>query len=231
MILKNAIDVASVLGIDAIVMDKFSLRGENKELGAVIIMPTDKLDLEIDAIGVSNIGSLKNRMNMMGDADITYQLMEKYEDEKIVGQIKLTQGRTKISFKCADPKMIVAPKSINDPSHYKLHLIDEDVETVIKGIGTMGSEYITFVTEEGKSFFKIADTQGDLFSHELDASIEYIKDDGVELTKTYKAKTLRTILTNYIRKDDTTLLAVEVTRRGIMKLSVLGMTIYLFPER
>lgn len=230
-IIKNAVDVATVLGIEAVVMDKFSLRGENKELGVVIIMPTSDIDLEIDAIGLGNIGALKNRMSMLNDANITYQLMDKYDDEKIVGQIKLSQGRTNISYKCSDPKMIRAPKIINNPTRYKLHLKEEDVQTVIKGIGTMASEYVTFVTEEGKSFFKISDNQGDLFSHELDASIDYIEDDGVELTKTYKAKTLRTIFTNYIRKDDATLLPVEVTSRGIMKLLVLGMTIYLFPER
>ena len=230
-IIKNAVDIASTLGIESMVMDTISLRGENKELGIAIIMPTKDISLEFEAIGLGRVPLLKNRMAMLDKSDITFEVFKKDEDTNIVASLKFTQGRTNLSFKCADPKMIQAPKVINDPIFYEMQLNEEDVQIVVKGIGTMSSETINWANTDETIFLKISDTEGDMFTHELDGKITLLDDTAPSLNKTYKAKTLRTIFTNYIRKDDNNILPISITRRGVMRIPVLGMFIYMFPER
>lgn len=230
-ILRNAVDIASTLGVEAIVMDSFSLRGENKELGIAIIMPTKDMEIEFDAIGIGRVNLLKNRLQLLQDAQIEFDCMARDDDEKLVSNLKIVSGRTKIGFKCQDPRKITAPKGIADPTFYKMELNDADVQLIIKGIATMSSENINFNTEDETISVGISDIEGDLFSHQLEGSVTIVDDSAPSLSKTYKSKTLRTIFTNYIRKDDNEILPISITRRGVMCIHVLGMNVYLFPER
>ena len=119
-IIKNAVDIATTLGIENLVIDKISLRGENKELGIVLLLPTKNIELEFDAIGLGRISLLKSRMQMLNDAQIEFDLMDKGQQDVIVSNLKLISGRTKIGFKCSDPTRINAPKSINDTVFYEI---------------------------------------------------------------------------------------------------------------
>lgn len=230
-IIKNAIDVATTLGIESLVWDSFSLRGENQELSISIIMPTKDIDSEFDALGMSRIALLKNRMQLMENADVSFETFDKGDDQTIVSNLKFTQGKSTVSFRCADPNHIKAPKAINDPIHYELTLNEKDVEFIVKGITTMNSEVINLSVTDGKLVIKISDKEGDMFSHETEGDVELADDASETVSKTYKSKTLRTIFTNYIKKDDNSILPISITRRGVMRISVLGMWIYMFPER
>lgn len=230
-LIKNAVDIASVLGVESVVMDSFSLRGENKELGIAIMMPTDDITLQFDAIGIGRVLLLKNRLQMLDDATIEFEFMGDGQEEKNISRLTLSVGRTSVGFKCHDPRMIKAPKSITDPVFYEMNLEDADVETIIKGIANMATDTINFSTDEETIVVKISDVNGDVFSHELNSTVEIKDDTAGSLSKSYKSKTLRTIFTNYIRKDDNSILPISITRRGIMRISVLGMGIYVFPER
>lgn len=229
--LQNAVEIGSTLGIERIVIDSFSLRGENKELGIAVIMPTKDQELEFTALGIGRVALLKSRMLMFPDSSIQYEKMDLDGDDVVVSNLKIVNGNTKVGFKCHDPKLINAPKAIKDPVHYTMTLTTSDVETVIKGISTMSAENINFSTDDDDVFVKISDSQGDMFSHKLQSSVERESDEVGSLSKTYKSKTLRTIFTNYIRKDDNKVLPISITRRGVMCITVLDMTIYLFPER
>lgn len=231
LILKNAVDIATVLGVENMVLDAISLRGGNQELGVAIIMPMKDRELEFDSMGLSRINLLKARMQMLEDADVTFETFQKEADLVIVASLKFAMGRTKLSFKCADPRLIQAPKAINDQITYEMQLSDGDVQTIIKGIATMTSDVVNFSNDDEKIFIKISDTEGDTFAHELEGGITILDDTASILCKSYKAKTLRTIFTNYIKKDDNNILPISITRRGVMKILVLNMSIYVFPER
>lgn len=230
-IIRNAVDIASTLGIESIVMDGFSLRGENKELGIAIIMSTKDLNLEFDAIGIGRVNLLKSRLQLLQSAKIEFDCMPKDDESTVVSNLKIISGRTKIGFKCQDPRKIVAPKGIADPIFYKMELKDEDIQLIIKGISTMSSDTMHFNTDAQKISVSISDIEGDIFSHQLDGTVTIVDDSAPSLSKSYRSKTLKTIFTNYIRKDDNEVLPISITRRGVMCIQVLGMNIYLFPER
>lgn len=230
-IIRNAVGVATTLGIESIVIDKFSLRGENKELGIAMIMPTKHIDLEFTALGLGRIALLKNKLQLLSNATISFDVMNKDEEDVVVSKLKLVDGKTKIEFKCHDPKFINAPKSINDPVYFNMEFAPTDVELIVKGVSTMASDTINFSTEDDAVYAKISDIHGDNFSHELSTILKLEDDNAGSLSKTYKSKTLKTIFTNYIRKDDNQILPISITRRGVMKITVMEMDIYLFPER
>lgn len=229
--IKNAVEIASTLGVESIVMDEISLRGENKELGVAIILPMADVDVEFDSIGITRVALLKSRLQMLENPKITFQTLPSTEDELHVASLDFEQGRTKISFKCGDAKRIQAPKSINDAIFYEMQLNDEDVQVIIKGINSMASDVVNFGTEDENILIKISDSTGDMFTHQLEGTVTVLDDTAPALCKSYKAKTLRTIFTNYIRKDENTILPIAITRRGVMRISVLNMYIYLFPNR
>lgn len=232
-IIKNAVEIASTLSVESIVMDKFSLRGENKEMGIVLIMPTkDDIDLEFDAIGIGRVQLLKNRLNLFDNASLSFSLFDKGEDTDTVSAIFMKKDKTKLSFKCADPRFINAPKAINDPVHYRLKMTEQDAQILMKAVSTMSSETINFSVEDGgEVVVKISDKEGDMFSHEMGGSLSVDPDANGTFSKSYKSKTLRTIFSNFIKKDDSTILPISITKRGVMRLDVLGIGIYIFPER
>lgn len=232
-ILRNAVSLANMLDIEQLVMDSFSLRAQNQSNGSVIIMPTgDKLPLPFDAIGIGRVDVLKTRLGMLTDPKIQYDVNDKDAELQTVTKLKISGGKTTIGFKCHEPKLIKAPKSINDDVLHEIIMTEKELNTIIKGISVMGTERVNIMTTgDHEVVISIADDDGDSFTQKLEKPVHYVGDHEDTLSKTYKSKILRVILSYYIKNDERAELTVTITKRGVIKASMFGIDVYLFPER
>lgn len=232
-LIKNFLTVASTLGIDAIIIDAKSARGENKENGIALISKiSENVQTNFDAIGIGRVQDLKNKMNSVDDYELYVDYSDKYDNGNIVSDLYIKKNKLVISFKCQDPKFITAPKSINDPVHFTLEMSSKDVHKLSKSISIMTSDTTIFEINEETFLLKIFDYSGDSLTHEIEYdNLTKSEDAQSSFSKSYKSKILRSIFNNFIKLKDDETLNLSITRRGVMKITFFGIDVYLFPER
>lgn len=229
-IIRNGIEIGTALDIEAIVLDSTSMRGENRDSATNIIFNMEDYELPFDGIGIGRTQLFKKRLAMFASPEVLYDTSDR-DGQTIVSEVTIKNGRTSAGFRCQVPSRIRAPKRIKDNVIFNLTLNDDDIDRINKGINTMSSEKVIVYVEEGKAVVGISDKEGDVFTHEIEGGYTVASDDAPNsFNQTYKSKTFKTILMNYMKKDDSEILPISITSRGVMKFQVLGIDIYLFGE-
>ena len=231
-IIRNGLDIASVLGIEQLLIDSESMRGENKETSTNIIFDMSDVDMPVDAIGLGRTPTLKSRMALFEDPVLEYTT-KTADGSEFIDNLIIKSGRSKTGFRCHSPSRTAkAPKRIRDPIGVSLSMKDDDITRLTKGITSMIAETIVVSIVDGRTSIIVNDKVGDEFVHELEGHVK-VQDNEFpsNFSATYKSKTFRAIVTNYLKKDDNEVLPISITSRGIMIVTVLGINIYLFPER
>lgn len=232
IIIRNAVDIATTLGIESMVIDSFSLRGQNIENGVIMIKSMKDATLEFDSIGLGRLATLKNRLNVFGKPTIKYELLTTDTTQNIVAKLKISESRSSITYRCQAPNLIKAAKAVNDPEFCKIVFKDDDVKTLLRGIGVIENVAVNITVEDAGVKITVAEKEGDAFTHDLCDDAIYSTDKDDILSKTYKSQVLKIILSNYIKKDEEAeVLTASITQRGILRFQVLDLDIYLFPER
>ena len=232
-LLQDAIDVASMLDIERIVLDGHSLRGHSPDNGTIMLLPfPDDTTLEFGAMGIGRIPELKNRLKLVGNnGKITPEYKERDSGDKFVFRLVLQKGKTKVEFKCSDPAQIRAPKALNDPDHFIFKFTNDDVDLMLKSKTAMGADSVAFVSPDGKEVtFSIVASEGDTLTHQLSTDVE-CKTDTEKFNFIYKVKILFPVLKEVLAATkDATEVEVAVTRRGVMKMNILDIPVFIFPE-
>lgn len=231
-LIQDAIDVASMLNIDRFVIDSHSLRGHSQENGTILLLPfPDDTELEFGAMGISRVTELKSRLRLLGDsAKVIPDYKERDSGDKFVFRLNIKHNKTKVEFKCADPAQIRAPKAMNDPDHFVFTFTNEDVALMLKSKSAMGADTVSFVSKDGKSVtFSVMGSEGDALTHELSTEVE-VKADADEFNFIYKTKILFPVLKEVLDATKKSEVEVAVTRRGVMKMSIIDIPVFIFPE-
>lgn len=225
--LKNAVDVASLLGIEAVVIDEISLRGSEQINGVCMILPTPGLDLELPPLGITRISVLKARLNMFENCDIKYTTTENSDNTKFISFLDFSKGRSKASYKCGNPAGIKAAKAINDSVVFSFLADQDDIVMISRAVNGMKATNMTFVSEDDNVFVKFSDTDGDVFTQELKGTLENSED--TSLGKTYAAKKIKSVFN--ILDSNVEEYKIEITKRGVFKITIKGIPVYIFPEK
>ena len=115
-LMRDAISTSTILGIERLVIDGHSLRGESQENGTMMLLPfPDGTELEFGAIGISRVPVLKARLRLLGDDGVIIpEYKTRDSGEQFIFRLSLQKAKTKIDFKCADPAQIKAPKGFTE---------------------------------------------------------------------------------------------------------------------
>lgn len=232
-LLNDAIDTATVLGIDRMVIDSHSLRGESQENGTMMLLPFPAdTELEFGAMGISRISVLKSRLRVLAnEGTITPEFKTRDSGDKFVFRLSLKKGRTSIDFKCADPSQIRAPKNITDPDYFAFTITAEDIKLMLSARSAMQSDLVNILSKDGTTVeFSVSASEGDALTHAFESALD-TKTDTTTFATLYKTKFLFPVLKEVSDAADEAPVEVIITRRGIMKIEVNGITAYVFPEK
>ncbi|QDJ96497.1 hypothetical protein Xoosp13_311 [Xanthomonas phage Xoo-sp13] len=230
--LQRALKTATSLGVEKIVVDNHSIRGDSQENSTMFILPFEAgTELDIGAMGITRVQELNSRIKLLKDeGTLLADFKTRDSGDKFVLRLVLKRDKTSIDFKCADPAMLKCPKALNDPDHFSFSFTKEDVDLMNSSKSVMKSDKVSFTSKDQKTVnFTISASEGDILSHELETDLD-IKTDTDTFTVSYKTNILFPVLkelTTDLKKDTVT---VTITRRGIMKLDVHGIPAYVFAE-
>lgn len=229
--LKDAIRTASILGMEKLVIDHHSIRGESLENSTLMLLkfPED-MEMEFGSIAITRVQELISRMRILGsDGDIAPEFKTRDSGEQFVFRLKLKRGRTSVEFKCADPAYVKAPKAFNDPDSFTFTVVPEDVEVMLSAKSVMQTEKITFIgKDDGAVSITASASEGDKMVHEIGSKFEALNDANDSFTYSYKTKILFPVLKELLSSAEEEV--ITISRRGIIKVYINDIPAFIFPE-
>jgi hypothetical protein len=230
--LKKVIRVAKVLKVENVVLDNEAVRGFFQEEGIIILQRNNLPTFEFKTLGIGRIATLDSRLTMLGeDVTVEFEEREKTPTDKIVSKLSLSNSRTVVDFKCADPNTFTAkaPKVLKDPIFFTFKISQESILTLSKAQGAMKGENITLKGTKKGVVAKLNDVEGDMLSHVISDTLTFAPDATEDKFQgIFKLKILMPILKNAI--SETNELIVNITQRGLLNISFWGIDIYIHRE-
>lgn len=237
---KNIIIFAAkycnLVKIDSVFISKEVITAKQDEAAVYLVEPGDYDFLEFDVLFIARIASLAPRIKLFerkkSEFEIQANIKETSDGEKWVQQLILKDDVTSIHFNCGNPAKLnrnKLPKVINDPLYYRFEITKATLDTLSQGLSAMGATKMQLFTKDENVFCDVKDVEGDTLCHKIAESFDGIHSDSEDdFEYEYSFKTMLPLFKEAMKENPS--FDIELTKRGIMKLEVSGLSLYVIPE-
>ena len=223
---ENVVKTAQSVNIDNVIVEPGSVRAIDDDRTVVLYQNENVPVLPFGSIGLNRIGIFLSRLDLVKDR-------AGYEIEVVAAQLEesdwaksliMMSEDTKVEYLCANPDAIQAPKQINDTIIYQIQLNAEAVNLLQKGYAAMGSETVEVASDNGVSF-NLMDVNDDVFTHKFGDEAVLLEDSA---TPTFSHRyPVKTLLAIFKQNPDG---VFEIGAKGILRITVNGLDIYVLPQ-
>lgn len=234
-IISFAVKYCSLVKIDSLLIDKSGIRAKQDLTAVYLIEPGDYSFLEFDSLYITRISSLAPRLKMFESTKRNYDLfMETKEldnEELLVKKLIIKSASTEIFFGCSTlPQKSRLPKKVNDPLHYEFEVNNDSLDILSRGVSAMGASTIRIYSENGGVRSKIKDIESDVLNHKFSEEFELMSNDAEDdFDFEYDFKVMLPLLKESAKEEEDKFI-IQLTRRGIMRLNINDLSMYIFPE-
>lgn len=221
--LGEAVDVAKMLGIEAVMLSEGKIRGVKSTMDAAIIA-----DLELDIphaiqIGVGRVNEFSNRASQFESCEAELKVNERNEATSVIFKTK----NAKMEFRCAAASMIRFPKSIDDETGTIITITPDEAKLLNRAISSMGSEHVVIqLTRNGNIRFEIVDDVKDCFELVLENNADIQNEDVESFVFTYLSKLFTKILTSKNNEN----IEMRIGVGGSLTVNTKGYDVILFSQ-
>jgi len=231
--IKHVLEVLSSVGVEETVFEptddgKTQIRGSNKDRTIIVF---DTIDEQIGKhpMGVQSVKGLLSRIQLFDDSKASIE----YEDsDDVVTNIKVKQGRKKVSYRCADPSSVIAPKKVpgDMDEEDRIAFDKEYTDYLSQAIASMSytgdkaERTISIsVSDEGTASVSIFDGEDDSFTDEI--SVEYDKTDKAS----WEVVPFQRVMKQSVERSDDDQCTLFVTEHGVAVFDVDILKIIVAP--
>lgn len=171
--IKHVLEVLTSVGIDEVVFEPTDsggtkLRGANKDQNIIVFDTIDE-NITDHPMGVQSVKGLLSRIQLFDDSKAS---IEFEDNDELITDIKVKQGRKKVSYRCAAPSNVLAPKRVpgDFDSDDRIELEKEYTDYISQAISSMSytgdkaERTISIGVEDNSATFNIFDGEDDSFS-------------------------------------------------------------------
>jgi hypothetical protein len=224
MQIENIITSAKLVDVTDLIISNDLVRGINKAKTAFILsdleLPDDFANLAINRPDV-----YKSRFNLVKNIDdcvTTAKIREKDEGD-FIEQIDFKSKSVKVQYRCCNPTMISAPKSINDKEFYTIKFSQEDVDMLNKASGSIDTLNIKIEGSEEGLRYELVDLSGDTITVDSESQIE-CEEDTFDFNFSFVQKPFLQLLKNC------DIFEFSLGLKGVFKIKVNNIYFYLLPQ-
>lgn len=222
--IENIIKSAKLVDVTELIVCNDLVRGINKSKTAFILSELELPD-DFATLAINRPDIYTSRFNLVKDMDsckTTAKIKQKDGDE-FVEQLDFKAKGVKVQFRCCNPSMISAPKSINDKEFYTIKFSQDAVDTLVKACSSIDTLNIKLSgTEEGLSY-ELIDLSGDNIVLTSDSQIS-CEDDKFNFNFSFVQKPFLQLLKNCENFEFT------LGSKGVFKIKVNNIYFYLLPQ-
>ncbi len=218
------------INIENIIIEPGAVRAIDENRTVVLYQNTNVPEFPFGSIGLSRTNSFMSRIDLVKARDgfvIDSVVTPETDDAgELYAQIlKMTSNDTKITYRCADPKNIQAPKAINDTIIYQVQLNSEAVSMLQRGSAAMGSDIVSVIGSSDGVSFECGDVTGDTFTHQFTSSATLLEGDNQkDFSHNYLVKT---VLALFKQNPDG---VFEIGSKGILRITINDLQVYILPQ-
>jgi hypothetical protein len=228
----EVISTAKVMGIESLIIDAESIRGQSDE-GTFIISDNTIDQFKQTPIGISRVSVLFSRLNLLGEGKklpkLELEFKERDNGDKIILRIKIKNVKSSVDFKCADPLMIKAKKVFKDNLIYEFDLNEDTIELMIKSNSAMQTDKIKLILDDGKVFFNINDIEGDSLKHLVTETVVLSDPDKTSFLVNLKNKITLPLFKLALKENDKINIKISEIR-NVLNFRLNGLNVYAMPE-
>jgi len=228
--IQNVVQTAELAKIGSIIIEPGKVRAIDEDRTVVLYHDKGVPDLPFGSIGLNRIDVFMSRFNIargMSNFEMDVTVEGEGTEESFARAINMKGKGFKVDYRCANPKTIQAPKSLNDAVKHKIRMTPEAVLLMQQGTSAMKADEITFIgTDKGVSF-EIADINSDKLTYSFADTIENTDDDDGEPANFVHKYPIKTVTTLFKANPDGNF---YVTSRGMLKIVVNNLDILVVPR-
>jgi len=223
--IQNVVRTAQMIDIDNVIIEPGLVRAIDDNKTVVLFQDKDVPDMSFGSIGLNRIGVFMSRLDIAKTQE-DFNIDATIDDgSQFTRSLTMKAKGLKVDYRCANPTTIQAPKQVNDVMKYKVQLNAEAVVLLQKGQSAMAAENVTIVSGKDGVKFELVDINDDVFSHIVTTDVECLTDDtNTSFAYRYPVKTLLPLF-KYNPEGFFT-----IGQKGILSISVNGLTIFVLPQ-
>jgi hypothetical protein len=229
--IRNITQTAQLVGIDSVIIEKEMVRAIDDEK-TVLIFHEDTLNLPFDAIALNRLGNFTSRLDIAQSDEGLEIDAETDEDATSAKVLNMKGKKLKISYRCANPSVIKAPRQIQDVMRHKVSLSAEIVATLAKAAAAMGSDTITVVSDADGDRFEMSDVNKDIFALDFTGSIRAYEVDAKRQKEAAAGKfshkyPTKILLSLFKKVPDGEFL---IGASGLLNIKINDINLYVLPQ-
>ncbi|HCT29954.1 MAG TPA: hypothetical protein DIW31_04310 [Bacteroidales bacterium] len=224
--IRNAIDAANAAKITNIIFEKGFIRGIDDSKKVIIFQDHDVPTMPFTALGINRMDRFVSRFNLVyGQPNFSVEATVAERDDT-VSQLTFKCSGTKVDYRCANPRAVLAPKVMNDVMKYSAIITPDTVQFLNRGEAAMKMEFVTFISNDSGVSFEIIDkSNGDVLSHTFGIparNIEGEKDNMFAVR--YPMKVILSLFKRILEG------VFYVGKKGMLKVTINGIDLYVLPQ-
>lgn len=235
-IILFAAKYCNLVKIESVFITKEVITAKQDETAVYLVEPGNYDFLEFDTLYIARISSLAPRLKLFestkSEFDIGAVIKDANNGEKWVQQLILDNGKTVAKFNCGNPARLnrdKMPRVINESLYYRFEMTKDSLDTLSRGLSAMGASTMKIFTKNEEVFCDVKDIEGDTLCHKVATEFVSLHDDSEDdFEYEYSFKTMIPLFREAMKESPS--FDIEITRRGIMKLEISGLSLYVIPE-
>jgi len=227
--IKNVVDTANILKIENIIVEPDKVRAMSDDQTTVIFHTEDVPYLSFGSICLNRLQEFVSRFaiiratngfeitaNISGE-DNTIPCDPKTKPPKPpmwVRSLHMEGLNTSIDYRCTNPALISAPRSMNHSPKYEIQITEQLLTLIQQGKTAMKSELVQFIGNNKGTFMVLKDINGDQLKHKISSTVD-------DFSFGYPIDKLVTIFK--IQPDIT----IFITDLGFLKCNINNLDVYV----
>lgn len=223
--IQKVVKTAQLVGIDNVIIEPNLTRAIDDDKTVVLFQDENVPDMPFGSIGLNRISVFMSRLDIAKTQEGFTIESDSPEGSEFVRSLTMKAKGVKIDYRCANPTTIQAPRQVNDTLKYRIPLNAEGIVLLQKGQTAMSADTVTIVSNNSGVAFEIVDINSDIFSHTFTTKVETLTDDtNINFAHRYPIKTLLPLFKQNVDGY------FEVGQKGILSISVQGLTLFVLPQ-
>jgi len=226
----------NLVKIESVFITQTVITAKQDETAVYLVEPGDYDFLEFDTLFIDRVSSLAPRIKLFERRDVNFEVQANIKEatngEKWVQQIILKDAKTTVRFNCGNPARLnrdKLPRVINESLYYRFEMDKKSLDTLSRGLSAMGASTMKLFTKNSEVYCDVKDVEGDTLCHKIaDEFTSLHTDSEDDFEYEYSFKTMIPLFKEAMKENPA--FDIEITRRGIMKLEVSGLSLYVIPE-
>lgn len=231
--LSSLLKLASIIGIERLVIGNDMIRGMDEGRTAGIVMSTinadgsKEIDLNSKTVAITRVKMLLSRFNVIktqGDLKI-----ETEENGNDIVSLNLSGGKSKTTFRCATVDSVKGvPKSASDVMTWEIEIPSSFVTTLVQADASIASDGIKFDSDNTKLNITMTDANNDNINFEFDENdpVKLIG-TGSNFSNKYPSKSVITLFKEAAKFNDTIKLKMGIG--GLLMVNINSFEFFIVP--